>query len=161
MQIAYISIGGNIDPKLHIQNALIQFKKHFLNVQFSSIYQSKAVGFQGDDFLNLVIRLETNLTVGQLNDFLHDMEDNEGRKRLNGKSWDSRTLDLDILLYGDFIGEVDGVKLPRAEILEHAHVLLPLAELTHQTIHPLTGKTYQKLVKESDFSDQKIWQIQL
>jgi 2-amino-4-hydroxy-6-hydroxymethyldihydropteridine diphosphokinase len=161
MQTAYISIGSNIEPKEHIRNALIEMRATFDNVDQSSIYESEAVGFKGDNFLNLVVKIDTRLSVGELNEYLHELEDAEGRERSNGKAWDSRTLDLDVLLFADIVGEVDGLVLPRDEILEHAHVLQPLAEMAGDEIHPATDKTYEQLSAEIQFEDQKIWLIDL
>ena len=158
---AYISIGGNIDPQRHIENALQRIQQDFSNMVMSTVFESKAVGFEGDNFLNLVISLDSHMDVGELNEYLHALEDVEGRERLNGKSWDSRTLDLDILLFGDECGLIDGVELPRDEILDHAHVLLPLAELAKELIHPPTGKTYSQLLNEVDFFGQEIWPVDI
>ena len=157
----YISVGGNINPRLHIKNALQKLKADFGTTTVSSVYESKSVGFEGDNFLNLVVSFQSTLSVGLLNQYLHDIEDAEGRERLNGKAWDSRTLDLDIVLYGNEIGTVEGVELPRDEILEHAHVLLPLAEIAGTLVHEPTQKTYRELQKGIDFSQQEIWTVQL
>ena len=156
---AYISVGANIDPKVHIENALNRLYETFDNVECSSVYESKSVGFEGDNFLNLVVRLDTKMSITELNSYLHALEDAEGRERVNGKAWDARTLDLDILLYGDFFGEIDGIILPRDEILDHAHVLHPLAEIAGDAIHPETDKTYQQLSSEIEFTDQEIWLV--
>ena len=160
ISVAYISIGGNINPKLHIKNALDAIKLDFNNMQMSSVFESKSVGFQGDNFLNLVVSVESDLSIGDLNHYLHRLEDKEGRVRTNGKDWDSRTLDLDILLFGDVSGEVDGVELPRNEILEHAHVLKPLAEIAGELIHQPTVKSYAQLDDEISFDEQEIWRVE-
>ncbi len=161
MSVAYISIGGNINPKKHIKSALEAIQQDFDSIRVSSVFESKAVGFQGDNFLNLVISVESALSIGDLNRYLHALEDKEGRVRTNGKDWDSRTLDLDILLYGEEQGVIDGVELPRDEILEHAHVLRPLAEIAGHLIHQPTAKSYAQLNEEIRFEDQKIWRIEL
>ena len=157
MRTVFVSIGGNIEPAKHIPQSLQHLQQHFGELQLSNRYESKAVGFEGDNFINLVVSFSTQASVAEVNQLLHQIEDAEGRERNNGKAWDSRTLDLDILLFGDLQGDVDGVLLPRPEILEHAHVLLPLCELAGQQLHVATGKTYQQLSQEADFSDQHIW----
>jgi len=157
---AYISLGGNINPELHLQNALKQMKQDFDGMECSSVYQSRAVGFDGDDFLNMVVKIDSHLSIGRLNDYLHELEDSEGRTRANGKAWDSRTLDLDILLYGEEVGKVEGVELPRGEILEHAHVLMPLVDIAGDNLHPSTKKTFNALLDEVDFADQQIWKVE-
>ena len=165
LPVVYVSIGSNIEPRLHIKRALQQLRKDFLQVQVSSVYESRSVGFKGDNFINLIVSFESSLTVGELNQYLHNLEDVEGRERLNGKAWDSRTLDLDIVLFGEKIGYVDGIELPRGEILEHAHVLVPLAEIASHVIHEPTQKTYEQLCmdlsKNLEFTQQKIWKVEL
>lgn len=161
MSVVYISIGSNINPQRHIKNALKVLQKDFNNVHMSSVFESKSVGFQGGNFLNLVVRLESELSVGDLNNYLHTLEDKEGRERTNGKDWDSRTLDLDILLFDDIEGVVDGVELPRDEILEHAHVLKPLAEIAGNLFHQPSEKSYAQLDKEIVFEGQEIWHAEL
>ena len=163
LPVVYVSVGSNIDPRLHIKRALQQLRKDFLRVQVSSVYESRSVGFKGDNFLNLIVSFESSLTVGELNQYLHNLEDVEGRERLNGKAWDSRTLDLDIVLFGKKLGYFDGVELPRGEILEHAHVLLPLAEIASHVIHEPTQKSYEQLCadlsKKLEFTQQQIWKV--
>ena len=159
--IVYISVGSNINPEKHIKNALKAMQRDFDNVYMSSVFESKSVGFEGDNFLNLVVRFESALSVGDLNLYLHDLEDKEGRERTNGKDWDSRTLDLDILLFGEIEGVVDGVELPRDEILEHAHVLKPLAEIAGNLLHQPSAKSYSQLDKEIVFENQEIWNVEL
>jgi len=96
----FVSIGSNIEPERHIENALKQLESDFQNLEVSKIYSSKSVGFEGDNFLNLMVSFDTELEVTTLYDYLHKLEDAEGRERPNGKAWDSRTLDLDIMLFG-------------------------------------------------------------
>lgn len=158
---AYISIGANINPRLHIQNALQSLQCDFKNTSISSVYESKAVGFEGDNFLNLVIAVDSHLSINDLNCYLNDLENREGRERLNGKAWDSRTLDLDILLFGEEVGVIDNVELPRGEILEHAHVLKPLAEIAGNLVHSPTSKSYAQLGQEIVFENQEIWRVEL
>lgn len=159
LPIAFISVGGNIEPRQHIKSALVKLEKDFGSLTCSSVYESVSVGFEGPNFLNLVVSFASHLSVGELNAYLHDLEDVEGRERLNGKAWDSRTLDLDIVLYGDEFGCVEGVELPRGEILEHAHVLLPLAEIAEEMIHQPTQTAYGELLRKMNFTQQKIWKV--
>ena len=159
--ITFISIGGNISPHEHIKNALTKINEDFSNIETSSIYESESVGFVGPNFLNLVVSFTSHLSLGELNNYLHAIEDIEGRDRVNGKACDSRTLDLDIVLFGEMEGIINGIELPRAEILESAHVLLPLAEIAGDRLHKPTNMTYSDLCQKMDFSQQKIWQTEL
>jgi len=143
----FVSIGSNIEPERHIENALKQLESDFQNLEVSKIYSSKSVGFEGDNFLNLMVSFDTELEVTTLYDYLHKLEDAEGRERPNGKAWDSRTLDLDIMLFGE---------LPSQEILTYAHVYLPLMDLNSKVVHPESGECYSELVNMSDFNSQEI-----
>ena len=153
MEYVYLSLGSNIEPHKNIRLALEFLKKEFGALTLSTVYESRSVGFNGDDFLNLVVQIKTSMAVGKLNTILHCIEDASGRERQNGKAFDSRTLDIDILLYGELQGKYDGVELPRSEILENAHVLLPLSELIPTKLHPVVGKSYAQLWQQ--FTDHK------
>ena len=161
LPIAYISIGSNIDPHLHIKNTLGVLGEKFSDLTISSVYESESVGFEGSNFLNLVVSFSCHLSLLDLNQYLHELEDKEGRQRLNGKAWDSRTLDLDIILFGDLEGVVQGIELPRDEIVKHAHVLWPLEDIAGAKVHSLSQKTYTELRQIMEFSDQKIWKIEI
>jgi len=161
MPTVFVNIGSNIEPRLHIKNSLSALRKRFGALSVSKCYESQAVGFDGDNFLNLSASFSTDLNVTDVNTILHQIEDEAGRERLNGKAWDSRTLDIDILLYGDICGEVDGIELPRSEIVEFAHVLLPLCELAGNKIHPKLGISFAALSLQTEFTGQSIWEISL
>lgn len=158
MAKVYVSIGSNIDQQNHIRNCLDALIEHFGELTLSSIYESEAVGFEGDNFYNLVAGLCTDLGVGELSRLLREIESENGRKR-TGPKFSARTLDIDILTYDDFVGTQDGVELPREEILENAFVLLPLAELAPAETHPATGRTYAELWQAYDQSRQKLWKV--
>ena len=157
LPIAFVSIGSNINPRLHIKNALAALENDFSVLKVSSIYESESVGFEGPNFLNLVVSFASHLSLPDLNQYLHTLEGIEGRERLNGKAWDSRTLDLDIILFGDMEGVVHGVELPRDEVVKHAHVLWPLEEIAGTKVHGPSEKTYSELRRKIEFSRQKIW----
>lgn len=155
----YLSLGSNIETQKHIVAALDALQDDFGELEISSVFESEAVGFSGDNFYNLVVGVKTVLSVGELSQHLKDIEDANGRKRC-GPKFSGRTLDIDILTYGNVVGIVDGVELPRAEILTNAFVLWPLTELvTPQCRHPETGHTYVKLWQNYDKSSQKLWPI--
>ncbi|AJD49412.1 7, 8-Dihydro-6-hydroxymethylpterin-pyrophosphokinase, HPPK [Isoalcanivorax pacificus W11-5] len=158
MTRVYLSLGSNIDREHNIRAGLDALAAQFGEVHLSPVYESEAVGFDGAPFLNLVARIDTGLPLGELAGLLRDIEADHGRVR-GDKKFASRTLDIDVLTYGDLTGLVDGVELPRDEILKHAFVLRPLADLAPQARHPVLGETYAALLARLDMSAQKLWQV--
>lgn len=136
---AYVGIGSNVEPERHILMAVQALRGRFGAVTLSPIYKNQAVGFEGDDFLNGVIGLDTDLEVPRLKAALDEVEMACGRQR-GAARFAPRTLDLDLLLYGD---KVDAAaKLPRGDVLRYAFVLKPLADIAAAERHPISGKTY-------------------
>ncbi len=154
----YLSLGSNIDRDHNIRSGLDALEADFGELAISPVYESEAVGFDGDAFYNLVVGIRTRLSVGELTLRLKAMEKDHGRVR-GEKKFASRTLDIDILTYGDLTGEIDGVQLPRDEILKHAFVLKPLVDLAPDERHPETGETYQYILERSNFDAQKLWVV--
>lgn len=142
MPEAFVGIGSNVQPRRHLRAALAALREAFGSVQASPVYQNPAVGFEGDDFLNLVVRLDTGLSLAELLERLQDIETRCGRTR-SEERWGPRTLDLDLLTYGDLV--CTRPVLPRADVLKRAFVLRPLAELAPAGRHPVNGKTYAEL----------------
>lgn len=157
MNRVYLGIGSNVERERHITAALDALKNTFGDLQVSSVYESEAVGFDGDHFLNLVVGCDTDLSVGELSQCLRKIENDNGRLR-GGERFSARTLDIDILTYGNTVGNVDGISLPRAEVLQNAFVLLPLAEMAGDEQHPIENKTYADLWREYD-RPQKLWPV--
>ena len=147
--VAYLGIGSNLDTKRNITAGIAALRSEFGEVALSPIYQSPAVGFSGEDFINLAARVETALQPMELKEFLNRLEDTHGRKR-NLPKFSDRTLDIDILLYDDLYLHSPAIVLPRPEILHYAHVLKPLADLAPDLVHPVTGKTLAVHWKEFD-----------
>ncbi len=160
MSRVYLSLGSNIEPQQHLIACLDALQERFGTLTLSPVYESAAMGFDGDNFLNLVVGLNTDVPVGELQKCLHQIEADNGRVR-GKKSFASRTLDIDILTYDHLSGDVDGVYLPRAEILRYAFVLKPLVDLIADEVHPAYGKSYVQLWQEGDFSDQAMWPVYL
>lgn len=159
MAEVFLSLGSNIDRERHIRAGLDALTEQFGELRVSRVFESEAVGFDSDDFYNLVVALYTDLPVGQLALRLREIEDANGRLRA-GPKFSARTLDIDILLYDDLTGTIDGVKLPRGEIQKNAFVLQPLAELAPEHRHPLTGQTFAEMWAEYDKSKQKLWPVE-
>lgn len=134
-------------------------RETFGELELSSVYQSEAVGFDGDDFYNLVAAFDTEVDVKTISQQLHQIEDKNGRDR-SGPRFSSRTLDLDLLVYDDLVTDADGLEIPRGEILENAFVLWPLAEIAGDLKHPVSGKTYTELWQAFDKSKEKLYPVE-
>ena len=160
MAQVYVSIGSNIDKKKNISGCLKALAEHFGALVLSPIYESEAVGFEGDNFYNLVAKFKTSLSVGELNEQLKAIEDQYGRKR-TGPKFSGRTLDIDILTYDDLVGDIDGVQLPRDEITKNAFVLLPMNDIAAEELHPELQVTYGRLWFFFDKESQSLWPVEL
>ncbi|MEO0435747.1 MAG: 2-amino-4-hydroxy-6-hydroxymethyldihydropteridine diphosphokinase [Pseudomonadota bacterium] len=156
----FLGVGSNIDPAHNIPAGLDALRALFGHIECSNVYQSDAVGFTGSPFWNLVITCQSELTVGALQRALRQIEFDFGRPK-NASRYSDRHLDIDILLVGDLTGTVDGVELPRGEILEQAFVLRPLAELAPKLIHPLRACAIEALWREFDQEQQRLLPVNL
>lgn len=160
MARVYVSIGTNIERERHVRAALSALEAHYGTLQCSVVYETAAVGFEGDDFYNLVVGFDTDEPPAEVAAQLRAIEDNNGRVR-EGARFSSRTLDLDMLLYDDLILEEGRLQLPRAEITKYAFVLKPLAEIAGQQRHPLTGTTFAQLWAEFPKNAEAIWPVEM
>lgn len=156
----WVGIGSNQDRERCIRGAVHALRERFGALILSSVYESEAVGFDGQPFLNLVAGFDSNEPAVTLLAVLRSIEDDFGRIRGPDK-FVPRTLDLDLLTYGDLTATVGGYALPRDEILYHAFVLGPLAEVAAQEIHPTVGRSYGELWSELEKSAQPLWPIAL
>jgi len=151
----YISLGSNIDRERNTRSGIEALRRRFGELELSSVYESEAVGFEGDAFYNMVIACDASEDVHSVNSALAEIEDAHGRDR-SGPRFSSRTLDLDLLLYDDLVLDQNGLRLPRGEILKNAFVLWPLAEIAPDRVHPLAQKTYAELWAEFDRSRENL-----
>ncbi len=159
MATIYISLGSNINREENTRVGIAALRQVFGELTLSSVYESEAVGFDGDAFYNMVIACEVNTPVHLTNQILRDIEDANGRDR-SGPRFSSRTLDLDLLLYGDLQLDEKGLKLPRDEILKNAFVLWPLTEIAPELKHPETGIPYKALWADFDKDKENLHPIE-
>jgi 2-amino-4-hydroxy-6-hydroxymethyldihydropteridine diphosphokinase len=138
--IVYVGLGSNIDPEQNLRLGLSELRDRFGELQTSSVYRSKSIGFEGDDFLNLVASFESDLSPLAICESIELIHNLAGRDR-NGGKWEARTLDIDLLLYNDLVDEERPVRVPRKDLLEYSFVLRPMAELAPGLVHPVTGRT--------------------
>lgn len=158
MAVVYLGLGSNIERERYLVAGLDALQVLFGELQLSSVYDSDAIGFDGQPFLNMVVAVDTGLAVAELARRLRHIEVEHGRP-VNASRYSARQLDIDILTYGDQVGNVDGVQLPRAEILLNAFVLCPLAELAPQERHPQTGQSYARLWQDFDQRSQRLQRV--
>lgn len=152
-----ISIGSNIEPLKYIRGAVRALANEFGEVSFSPVYESKAVGFHGDNFLNLVAHFKTSRSVADMQSWCKCYEQHNGRDPHAAK-FTPRSIDLDILLYDACVQpastEHNLPHLPRAEITYNAFVLKPLADLLPHWRHPELGLSYQELWHQFNLQPQ-------
>ena len=155
----YVGIGSNIDREKNITGGLAELASIFGELQVSSIYESRAYGFSGDNFYNLVAGFTTDLPVDNIAGHLREIEYRFGRERQQEK-YAPRTLDIDLLVYGDHVHENEHLALPREDIEKYSFVLCPLAEIAPGETHPLTGKTYAQMWEEFEGDRDNLWKAE-
>ena len=149
----YLGIGSNINRETTIKHGLKALESYYGELLISPVYESKAYGFVGDDFLNLVVGFESDVDIEELEKHLKAIERQSGRNH-SDSSYCARTLDIDLLLYGDLI--CDEYELPRSDIVEYAFVLKPLCDIDPEFIHPTEKKSIQELWQAFDDPNQQI-----
>ena len=149
MTEAYVAAGSNVEPIANLRRALDVLAAHFSPMRISRAYRNAAVGFTGDDFVNLVIGFDTALGVRDVLERLHEAEAACGRAR-NAPKWAPRAMDLDLLLFGDSIIDAPGITLPRPDLVRRPYMLGPLAELAPNLRHATLGLTMGELWQRFD-----------
>ncbi len=155
----WLSLGSNINRQSSIKHALVDLRAEFGELVVSPIYESEAVGCAGENFYNLVVGIETALPIPDLIARLRRIEERNGRLR-NADKFAPRTLDIDLLTYGDQVVELENIHLPRDEITRYAFVLLPLSEVATNEVHPLSGLSYRELWASFNEPSQKLWRVE-
>ena len=156
----YVGVGSNVEPERNLLAALTGMADTFGLLHLSPVYRNKAVGFDGDDFLNMVIGFDADLDLGELQSELDRIERENGRTRETTR-FGPRSLDLDLLLFGDRVDEGANPIVPRSEITRYAFVLKPLADLCAERCHPVTGTSFGQLWDEFDQAEHPLQAIEM
>jgi 2-amino-4-hydroxy-6-hydroxymethyldihydropteridine diphosphokinase len=157
---AYVAAGSNVDPIGNLRNALDLLARRHESLRVSPAYRNAAVGFDGDDFVNLVLEIETPAAVRELLAELHAIEERCGRPR-SAPKWAPRTLDLDVLVFGDLVIDEPDLKLPRPDLVRRAYMLKPMADLAPGLRHPTLGATMRELWQQFDASAHALAPVDL
>jgi 2-amino-4-hydroxy-6-hydroxymethyldihydropteridine diphosphokinase len=154
----YVAVGSNVEPERHLAMATSELRREFPDVRFSPWYRNRAVGFEGADFINLVAGFTTTLSLDEVIARLHAIEALCGRAR-DAPRWAPRSMDLDILLYGDEIRDEPRLKLPRPDLLKRAFMLGPLADIAPALVHPLEKLTIGELWQRFDRAAHELIEV--
>lgn len=151
MPEVYVAAGSNIRPRENLRRAVAMLRQTWPAMRSSRAYANPAVGFAGEDFVNLVVGFDTDAPLVDVLERLHAVEAACGRER-EAPKWAPRSMDLDVLLYGETVGEFPGAVLPRPDLVRRAYMLGPLAELApdleHPTLHRTIGELWQAFDRE-------------
>ena len=140
MARVYLGLGSNIDAEANLALGLRELRQRYGDLDLSPVYRSAAVGFDGDDFLNMVVAMEATDSPEDIHAQIEIIHALSGRKRGEEK-FSARSLDIDLLLYDDLVVEHPRFRIPRDDVLEYSFVLRPLAEIAPELVHPVTQKT--------------------
>jgi 2-amino-4-hydroxy-6-hydroxymethyldihydropteridine diphosphokinase len=156
----YVAAGSNVKPREHLRRALAALRVAYPDLEVSPAYANRPVGFDGDDFINLVVGFTSDESLDSVVSRLRTVEEICGRPRMAPK-WAPRTMDLDILLFGDVVGTFPGAVLPRPDLLRRPFMLGPLADLAPDLVHPIAGTTIGELWRCFDSADHELRAIAL
>ena len=154
MRRGYISLGSNINQEYNTCAALRALKNLYGDLITSSVYETEAVGFIGDPFYNQIIGFDSDQQVKIITRQLRQIEKDQGRTR-DSRRFAARTLDLDLILYGELIVSDGRLQLPRDEIERYSFVLEPLVEIAPDLIHPISKKSIAEIWQDFDKTNLK------
>jgi len=149
MPTVYLGLGSNIDAEKNLGFAVQELRRRFTVLRLSAVYRSKAVGFDGPDFLNLVAMIDTDVSPEAVNRQIAKIQARAGRER-GRERYSSRTLDIDLLLIDQLC--IEELRVPRRDVLKYGFVLKPLADIAPDFVHPITGLTLAEHWRNFDAS---------
>ena len=145
----FVAAGSNVEPEKYLVRAAAEIVHSWHDAHFSHAYRNAAVGFDGPEFINLVTGFTTAQPLDAVIARLRAIETQCGRPRYAPK-WASRTMDLDVLLFGDRVEKTTEYTLPRPDLLKRPYMLGPLAEIAPDVVHPTEGQTIGRLWQKFD-----------
>ncbi|KRW58801.1 2-amino-4-hydroxy-6-hydroxymethyldihydropteridine diphosphokinase [Pseudomonas sp. TTU2014-080ASC] len=148
-----LGLGSNIERETHLCAGLDALAEVLVDMRCSPVFESEPVGIKSGPFFNLVVSGLSALPLGELDRRLKFIEADNGRYAPDRKGL---PLDIDVLMFGDLVGNFDGLILPRAEILKNAFVLWPLSLLVPETVHPVQQQCFRQLWQAAQI-DQRLW----
>jgi 2-amino-4-hydroxy-6-hydroxymethyldihydropteridine diphosphokinase len=145
----FVAAGSNLEPEKHLARACAEVRASWPDAVFSRAFRNVAVGFDGPDFINLVMGFSTAQPLDEVITRLRAIETLCGRPR-HAPKWASRSMDLDVLLFGDRVEKTSDYTLPRPDLIKRPYMLGPMAEIAPEVVHPTAGKTIGQLWREFD-----------
>lgn len=156
----YVAAGSNVEPVGNLCKALTAIDAGYGRLTISPAYLNKAVGFEGEDFINLVVGFSTGQPVAEVRRRLQEVEASCGRPP-GAPKWAPRAMDLDILLYGAVVSSEPGLILPRPDLLRRPYMLKPMADVAPEVRHPTLHKTMRELWNEFDADGHELREVSL
>ncbi|HJP05376.1 MAG: 2-amino-4-hydroxy-6-hydroxymethyldihydropteridine diphosphokinase [Chromatiales bacterium] len=154
----FLSLGSNIAPEKHLRMACRELTNDYGDLMLSSVYENAPVGFSGNNFLNMVVGFATAEEPERIVNRIERLHRKAGRVRYSDP-FSSRTLDLDLLLYGDVVRRRP--MLPREDIEKYGFVLEPLAEVAPELRHPVSGVTMQAIWGDFDQQEHPMTKVDI
>lgn len=149
MATVFLGIGSNEAAEENLRLAIRELRRLYGDLCISPVYRSVSCGFKGADFLNLVVRFESQYSPLEICEHIELIHNLAGRRRGSDK-WESRPLDIDLLIYNDLVCDERPIRVPRDDVLKYSFVLRPMAELAPNYRHPVTGRTLLEHWQEFD-----------
>ena len=150
--IAHLSLGSNLGNKaLMLQKAVYLLEDRLGSIiAISPVYKTAAWGFDSEDFLNCCLSIEVSVTPIKVLDTILEIENSLGRKRFEQEGYAARTIDIDLLLYGTETHSEERLQLPHPQMEKRAFVLVPLAQIAANAIHPVLNTSIQSILETSE-----------
>jgi 2-amino-4-hydroxy-6-hydroxymethyldihydropteridine diphosphokinase len=168
MTDVFVAAGSNIEPIKNLKLALVELERSEGSLRVSPAYRNKAVGFEGDDFVNLVVGFNTKDSLEQVRSRLQQIEADCGRP-LDAPKWAPRSMDLDILLFGDEVRSEPGpstslrtgLVLPRPDLVKRPYMLKPICDIAPNLKHPTLHRTMRELWEAFEGKDHEMTVVEL